>query len=640
MKNHILLKINALICGIIIIGFLTTAVLSYKANFTTSVKNIEQVSALTSEGIYYQLTSILSKPLNVSLTMANDSLLKDYLTEEENNLENEDYAHRIQDYLSAYKEKYSYDSVFLVSTVSNRYYHFDGIDRYITRDNPENDWYYHMLETDQDYLLNVDNDEVEGADNGITVFVNCKIHDGEGKVLGIVGVGVRIEDLQELLQEYEENFGIKAFLIDENGLIEISTEYTGYEKVDIFKVYQLEKIKDEVLGFKESGVARNIWTMDEREKEKRDFIVSRYIPELSWHLLVERNTAPLLELFYRQLIHTAIIIAVIIGTILVLITYVIRGFSSQIVKITKEHEERFRKSTEQLYDNIYELDITRQRAAGKSTEQYFESLGAAKDTSYDEVLQIISERQIAQEHRDGFVNTFCSRNVIREYEAGNTHLQYDFLISENGSDYLWMRIDAYSYYNLEDKSIRMFTYWKNIDVEKRRNMKIEKKAQIDEMTGLFTKMETRRRIEAMFSENKEGLYGFFIFDIDNFKQANDLYGHAFGDAVIIDFANSIKANFRKEDVIGRIGGDEFVAFIRVPSVEWAEQKAEETSRALNKIFTEGGQQWRISVSIGVAIAPKAGTDFETIYRKADYALYETKRRGKNGYTIFKNLRES
>lgn len=640
MKNHILLKINALICGIIIIGFLTTAVLSYKANFTTSVKNIEQVSALTSEGIYYQLTSILSKPLNVSLTMANDSLLKDYLTEEENNLENEDYAHRIQDYLSAYKEKYSYDSVFLVSTVSNRYYHFDGIDRYITRDNPENDWYYHMLETDQDYLLNVDNDEVEGADNGITVFVNCKIHDGEGKVLGIVGVGVRIEDLQELLQEYEENFGIKAFLIDENGLIEISTEYTGYEKVDIFKVYQLEKIKDEVLGFKESGVARNIWTMDEREKEKRDFIVSRYIPELSWHLLVERNTAPLLELFYRQLIHTAIIIAVIIGTILVLITYVIRGFSSQIVKITKEHEERFRKSTEQLYDNIYELDITRQRAAGKSTEQYFESLGAAKDTSYDEVLQIISERQIAQEHRDGFVNTFCSRNVIREYEAGNTHLQYDFLISENGSDYLWMRIDAYSYYNLEDKSIRMFTYWKNIDVEKRRNMKIEKKAQIDEMTGLFTKMETRRRIEAMFSENKEGLYGFFIFDIDNFKQANDLYGHAFGDAVIIDFANSIKANFRKEDVIGRIGGDEFVAFIRVPSVEWAEQKAEETSRALNKIFTEGGQQWKISVSIGVAIAPKAGTDFETIYRKADYALYETKRRGKNGYTIFKNLRES
>lgn len=640
MKNHILLKINALICGIIIIGFLTTAVLSYKANFTTSVKNIEQVSALTSEGIYYQLTSILSKPLNVSLTMANDSLLKDYLIEEENNLENADYAHGIQDYLSAYKEKYGYDSVFLVSAVSNRYYHFDGIDRYITRDNPENDWYYSMLETDQDYLLNVDNDEVESADNGITVFVNCKIHDEEGKVLGIVGVGVRIEDLQELLQEYEENFGIKAFLIDENGLIEISTEYTGYEKVDIFKVYQLEKIKDKVLGFKESGMAQNIWTMDEREKEKRDFIVSRYIPELSWHLLVERNTAPLLELFYRQLIHTAIIIAVIIGTILVLITYVIRGFSSQIVKITKEHEERFRKSTEQLYDNIYELDITRQRAAGKSTEQYFESLGAAKDTSYDEVLQIISEKQIAQEHRDGFVNTFCSRNVIREYEAGNTHLQYDFLISENGSGYLWMRIDAYSYYNLEDKSIRMFTYWKNIDVEKRRNMKIEKKAQIDEMTGLFTKMETRRRIEAMFSENREGLYGFFIFDIDNFKQANDLYGHAFGDAVIIDFANSIKANFRKEDVIGRIGGDEFVAFIRVPSVEWAEQKAEETSRALNKIFTEGGEQWRISVSIGVAIAPKAGTDFETIYRKADYALYETKRRGKNGYTIFKNLRES
>ena len=79
MKERILLKTNLLVCLVIIAGFLITAFLSYRANYSASIENIEQVSALTSEDIYYQINSILTKPVNISLTMANDSLLKDFL---------------------------------------------------------------------------------------------------------------------------------------------------------------------------------------------------------------------------------------------------------------------------------------------------------------------------------------------------------------------------------------------------------------------------------------------------------------------------------------------------------------------------------------------------------------------------------
>ena len=122
MKERILLKTNLLVCLVIVAGFLMTAVLSYRANYSASIENIEQVSALTSEDIYYQINSILTKPVNISLTMANDSLLKDFLIGENAHLDDQEYTQTLQEYLNTYKEKYQYDSVFLVSAATSRYY--------------------------------------------------------------------------------------------------------------------------------------------------------------------------------------------------------------------------------------------------------------------------------------------------------------------------------------------------------------------------------------------------------------------------------------------------------------------------------------------------------------------------------------
>lgn len=623
------MRTNLLVSTIIIIGFLITASLSYQANYRASLANIEQISSLTSEGIYFQIMSIFTKPVNISLTMAHDQLLVDYLSNETKHLDNPDYTETITAYLNAYKQQYGYDSVFLASKSTGRYYTFKGVDRVLTPDNPENVWFYKLLNDSKNYFLVVDNDEVAGADNALTIFVNCQIKNAQGEIIGAVGVGFRVDYLQELLRDYEKQFGINAYLLDESGDIEVSTIHTGYEKKNFFDIQTYEALKKPILGWKRDYAALSLWA-----PEQKNYVVTRYISELSWHVIVDRDTDAILKSMHQKLYVTVTIITLVILVVLFVITCVIRNFNKRITDLMAERQQFFKKATEQLYDNIYELNITANRAVGASTERYFESLGAPKGVPCDQGLRLIAEKQIKEEFREGYIATFKPENVLREYQRGNDHLQYDFMISQDGSDYFWMRIDARIFYCAEDHSIRMYTYRKNIDAEKRKEKRITEQAQLDEMTGLYTKTATERLIRDLLAQKPQDMYAFFIFDIDNFKSVNDEFGHAFGDAVIKEFTTIIRRRFRKNDVIGRIGGDEFVAFIPIPRESWAVEKAKELSKALNTTYTELAASWNLSASIGVALSPKDGATFEVLYRKADIALYETKKRGKNGYTFY------
>lgn len=168
---------------------------------------------------------------------------------------------------------------------------------------------------------------------------------------------------------------------------------------------------------------------------------------------------------------------------------------------------------------------------------------------------------------------------------------------------------------------------------KEREWQIRRLIQIDEMTGMLTKMATGRQIDQILRECGQEQYAFFIFDIDNFKQANDRFGHAFGDDIIKDFTATIRGQFRQGDVLGRIGGDEFVAFVCAGDREWVEKKAGQLVGALCKPYRQGEKEWMLSASIGVFIAPGSGSDYNSFYRNADKALYKTKRNGKNGFTI-------
>lgn len=639
MKKNILLRTNCLVCVVIILGFLLTAVFSYNANYTKSMDDIEKRSSLTSESIFYQMSNIFTKPVNISLTMANDSLLHSFLSQETTRLDDPSFADSLKNYLETYQQTYQYDAVFLVSTATDRYYNYNGMDRVLSPDNDEDTWYFDGIQnSDADCSINVDNDQVHGADNAITIFVNCRIKNDDGSLMGVVGVGVRIDSIQKLLQSYRDEIGVNAYLIDDEGTIELSTEYSGYEKVNLFELQgQGEQERSNILGWKEDDAALHFWSLNGMGQRK-DFIVARYLPELQWHLVVERDTSVLMDNLNRQLSLTILMLAAILSVVLYVITKVIRRFNGQIVELTqdaaRERQDFFEKATEQLFENIYELDITNNRPANAATEEYFESLGAPPGSSYETSMALIAEKQIKAEFRRGYFDTFLPKNVMRAYEEGKESLSYEFMITRDGMQYYWMRITARIVKWESDGTIHLFVYRQNIDAEKRREQKMLELAYTDEMTGLLTKMAAQRHMNEELAKNKAGGYVYFIFDIDNFKQSNDQFGHAFGDSVICDFVRIIRENFRRGDILGRLGGDEFSAFIPVDDRAWAEHKAAELCRALNRTHTWSGMNWHMSSSIGAAFFPEDGADAETLYRHADAALYRVKREGKNGFAFY------
>lgn len=126
-----------------------------------------------------------------------------------------------------------------------------------------------------------------------------------------------------------------------------------------------------------------------------------------------------------------------------------------------------------------------------------------------------------------------------------------------------------------------------------------------------------------------------LFDIDNFKKVNDNLGHIEGDLLIIHIATKIKSFFRAEDCVARLGGDEFLAFIpNEIDIEEIENKTKSILRSCYISVGEGHDAIQISCSIGIFnLKESINYSFEDIYRLADEALYESKRNGKNTYTI-------
>ena len=168
-------------------------------------------------------------------------------------------------------------------------------------------------------------------------------------------------------------------------------------------------------------------------------------------------------------------------------------------------------------------------------------------------------------------------------------------------------------------------------------MELVKSAQKDALTGLYNKKYTQSLIDEMVQDCGKGqIHGFLILDMDHFKEVNDVYGHVMGDNVLKMRGGFLKEQFREQDVIGRIGGDEFVILLcNIGSRENMESRIKKLHEKLREIRMEGMGEHTFTFSAGIAFAPQDGDTFMELYQKADFALYQVKRSGRDGYRIYK-----
>lgn len=161
-------------------------------------------------------------------------------------------------------------------------------------------------------------------------------------------------------------------------------------------------------------------------------------------------------------------------------------------------------------------------------------------------------------------------------------------------------------------------------------------SELDKLTELFNKktMENLCKMKLKtFNENENSniFMAFYIIDLDHFKEVNDLLGHQFGDKVLVEFAKGLKKIFRPNDCIGRFGGDEFVVIVdSLPNMEVVIRKAEQIKQIAFNLALEGRSHF-VTASIGIAIAPQNGRDYDSLFAAADKAVYHVKNNGKNGY---------
>lgn len=165
-------------------------------------------------------------------------------------------------------------------------------------------------------------------------------------------------------------------------------------------------------------------------------------------------------------------------------------------------------------------------------------------------------------------------------------------------------------------------------------------AEIDTLTKLYNKTTTEQVGKmklATFNDvkNQDTIMAFYVIDLDHFKEANDTYGHQFGDKVLMEFAKNLRKKFRPNDCIGRFGGDEFVVIIdNLPNMDIIIRKANDIKNVATDLAIDGVNAG-ITASIGIAIVPQDGTDYETVFKAADKALYYVKQNGRNGF-YYKN----
>ena len=161
-------------------------------------------------------------------------------------------------------------------------------------------------------------------------------------------------------------------------------------------------------------------------------------------------------------------------------------------------------------------------------------------------------------------------------------------------------------------------------------MEWEEKADTDLLTGLYNKLATERKIKEYVAEHPDTPGMMVLLDLDNFKKINDTKGHAFGDEVLRTLGKRISPLFRSTDIVGRIGGDEFMVFLKnIDDVEDIMKQSRKIVKFFRDFQAGDYVKYSATASIGVGLYPKEGATFEDLYVAADKALYKSKNNGKN-----------
>lgn len=212
------------------------------------------------------------------------------------------------------------------------------------------------------------------------------------------------------------------------------------------------------------------------------------------------------------------------------------------------------------------------------------------------------------------------------------------ILSKANKEKIWVKIFAKAIMDDQGYLMRIVGSISDISQEKQRALQLLDRAQRDGLTKVYNRITIENLINQELETYPKEHQVLFVIDIDDFKHINDNLGHASGDEALSKFSSALVSCFRNDDIIGRIGGDEFVVCMRhldCFNAEQIEQKSTLFLSTIAKIRLSQDKEYRMHCSIGIAVHPKDGSTYQELFTCADKRMYLAKKLGKNTF-IYKD----
>lgn len=296
----------------------------------------------------------------------------------------------------------------------------------------------------------------------------------------------------------------------------------------------------------------------------------------------------------------------------------------------REEKERYEIVEEISDDIMFNYDVVSD--VFECSAKILKSMGTR--TKIENAIESITYGDMI-DHRDVPAFIMALSNAL----SGKKLNVFDARIINNHGDGVWHRIKFAVIYGDDGNAVRFIGTMTDIDKEKKEKSRLISRAERDQLTGFLNKISTSMKINENLREYPGDECALLLIDLDDFKKLNDTYGHQEGDNFLREFTSKVFLNSRGADVLGRIGGEEFVVFISAKKdsnsdiAEIASSAAQEILNICREVRLESLPDKEFTCSVGVALYPQNGTSYMELYEKADKAMYTVKRNGKNNFAF-------
>ena len=316
-------KLIVALCLLLSAGFLATSLVSYYVSRNAIRESITTTELpLTSDNVYSEIQKDLVRPILISSMMSRDTFLRDWVLDGERDIE------QMTRYLKEIMSHYGAVTSFFVSDASHTYYSTGGVLKSVNEKEARDTWYFRVRDMNDPYEINVDPDMANR--DTLTIFINYRVVDYQKRFIGATGVGLTVDTVNRLIDDYQQRYGRTIYLVDAQGKITLSgknglTRQNSSGLADN-NIHNIDGLRDQAQAILDAGHG----AFEYQSRGLRHFLNVRYIPELKWYLFVVKQEDKALSHIQRTLYLNLLLCAVITSIVLLIVYLTINRYQQRL----------------------------------------------------------------------------------------------------------------------------------------------------------------------------------------------------------------------------------------------------------------------------------------------------------------------